>query len=173
MPASDKIDLNKIAKIFGLPAQEEIDELNWEGVADAGHYAEEEAEKEGLSAKKVEKAREEAEMEAQDEIYHQYHNALTSVADQIFEAHGLRLVPVRQGERYPFEYRVQPDGGGWAAAAQKIVNTISGVGMFGIPREDYVRSPRTFVLSHLHHVRDYPEVYGTASAKRIYEGAWR
>lgn len=33
------IDRDKLAKLLGLPSWEDVDEMNWEMVADAGHYA--------------------------------------------------------------------------------------------------------------------------------------
>jgi hypothetical protein len=65
-------------------------------------------------------------------------------------------------------------GLGALGAVADIVETIDGVGMFGIPTEDWIgKKAREFVLTHWGHVRYWPDVYGGASAQRIYERAWR
>lgn len=172
---SDKINLDQIAKMFKLPTQEDIDESNLDYASEARSAAEDYAAKEGRSAKAVEKAGLEAEREAMDEVFRNYHGAVMAAADHLFEKHALGLVPVRKSERYPYEFRIQPLAGEtWSSAAKFIVQTIDGVGMFEISPDDYRGSKaREFVLSHYGHIRYWPEVYGEASAQRIYDRSWR
>lgn len=107
---------------------------------------------------------------------------MEAAANEIFEAHHLELVPVKKGERTPFEYRIKPvEGKTWEDAAYAIRETIHGVGIFDIPVErgdfgkiEFEGEPaRQWVLTRKHHMAYYPEVYGTASAERIYERSWR
>lgn len=170
---SDKIDLDRLAVMFKLPEWDSVLEANtdfiWENVKAAEGQAEE-----GTSEEELEKIRQEADSEAQDEVYHQYHGAVTKAAEEIFSAHHLELVPVRKGERYPFEYRIEPSSGKtWKDAARQLAETINGVGLTYEDPSEYNKAPRQYVLSRLGWLRSYPEVYGTPSAARIYEYSWR
>jgi len=176
MPTSDKVDLERIARALKLPLPDEVDEGSLDYASEAGHFAYEGAIKEGMTEKQAEKEREKAEIEAQDETYHQYHGAVMAAADRLFEKHGLGLMPLRKSERYPFEFKIIPiRGETWGSAAKWIVQTIDGVGMFEIPAEDYAgeRKAKEFVLTHWGHIRHWPEVYGERSARDTYEKAWR
>lgn len=170
---TDKIDLARIVKMFDLPDEEAIWESNWEYLAEARSIARKEAD-EDATEEEIEKAENEAENAAQEEIWGNYHNAVTSAADQLFEVHDLELVPVRKGERYPFEFRIQPvSGKTWKDAARKLAATINGVGLTYEDPSEYGRAPRQYVLSRLGWVSSYPEVYGSSSASSIYERSWR
>jgi len=172
-PKPDRIDVDRIAKMFGLPDYDKVQESNIEYLSQAYEPALREAKEEGLSDTKAEERAQKAEEAAQDELYRTWHSAVMAAADRIFEAHALYLMPARAGERTPYEYVIRPDQGKtWDDAARKIAATIEGVGMFEIPVED-LRAAKKFVLSHLGHMSSYPEVYGTSSASRIYESSWR
>ena len=170
---SDKIDLDRLAAMFKLPDWDGVLEANtdyvWENEKTAVRQAEE-----GTSEKEIEKIREEAQIEAQDEVYSNYHGAVMRAAEEIFGEHHLDLVPVRKGERYPFEYRIEPSSGKtWKDAARQLATTINGVGLTYEDPSEYTKAPKQYVLSRLGWVRSFPEVYGTPSAARIYESSWR
>jgi hypothetical protein len=166
---SDKITIEQLAKMFGLPDWDKIDEMNqqhyWE-MTQGGDYEDEDA-------------RMEAEQEAQAEVYNQWYDAVESTASKLFETHGLELKPAgKQGtptRRY--DLKIVPSAS-WNDAADKIRETINGVGMFHFNslREFLDSGPytaREAVLAHLGTIKNYPAVYGSGSAHQMYERAWR
>lgn len=170
---TDKIDLDRIAKMFDLPEWDGVLESNVDFVFENARVAEEQADKEATE-KELKKIREEAEIEAQDEVYSNWHGAVTSAADELFGFHHLQLIPVKKGERYPFEYRIEPASGKtWSDAAKQLSTTINGVGLTYEDPSEYGKTPKKYVLSRLGWISRYPEVYGTSSADRIYERSWR
>lgn len=171
--ATDKVDLDRLARMFKLPEWDSVLEANIDYVDENVRTAEREADEDATEAE-LEKIREEAEIEAQDEVYSQYHGAVMSAAEQLFGEHHLELVPVKKGERYPFEFRIEPvSGKTWKDAAKQLATTINGVGLTYEDPSEYGRAPRQYVLSRLSWVSSYPEVYGSSSASRIYERSWR
>lgn len=173
---SDVLPLHKIAKLFGLPDLDDLVELNADYIAEQAHAAQRAAEAEGEDA---EKAWEEASHAAENEIVDKWSDAVLAAATELFGAHGLDLE-----ERKPrgkalriWEYKVVPQEN-WRDAADKIRGTINGVGMFHFSSlKEFLDSgpwtAREAVLQHLSMVRRYPDVYGTSSARRLYEGGWR
>jgi len=170
-------DLDKIAKMFSLPTIDEVEEMNVEYKDEAYRAGYDEAKSEGESDEKAEERAFKFEQAAGDEIVRNWHNAVTSVAEQLFGAHKLELVQRRKKETLPFEYYVIPTET-WREAANEIRETINGVGTSHFSSlKEFLESgpytPREAVENHLGYVRHYPEVYGTSSAGRIYESAWR
>lgn len=114
-----------------------------------------------------------------NELYETWHRAVLSAAKALFREHDLDLVPRTGRGRLPYEFKVRPlPGKSWEDAADKIRKTINGVGDFyyGSLREYLKSGPytaREAVLSDLHWIESYPDVYGTKSAKRMYEQMWR
>lgn len=114
--------------------------------------------------------------EAETEAYHNYHNALMHVAENLFELHGLILAPVhfpRSDKRYPTEFQIAPEKS-WDVAARKLLTTINGVGDISFSSlKDFLDSgpytARQAVLSHLGYIGRYPDVYGTPNAERQFE----
>lgn len=174
-----KTTIDTLATMFDLGDSEKLIEGNLEYIAEGGGYAYSEAIKEGRSEEEAEKVREEAETTAQDEIYGNWHSGVESAAEELFGVHDIALQPVRKTERHPYEYRVVPARGKtWRDAADKIRQTINGMGPFWFKDlKEFLESgpytPRQAVESHLGHVASYPEVYGTASAQHIFERSWR
>ena len=164
---SDKTTIEELARTFDLPSWDRIDELNQEFYWQQSHGAEDE------------EAQLEAEREAQEEVFATWYDAVESAVSKLFEAHGLELKGVtrRKGERRPFELKIIPTTS-WTDAANKIRETINGVGSFYYrDLREFLSSgpytPRQAVLSHLQWIKRYPDVYGTTSAHRLYENAWR
>jgi hypothetical protein len=161
---SDKITIDQLAKMFGLPDWDKIDEMNQQHYWEMSRGAEDQ---------------EEAEQAAQTEIYNQWYDAVESTASKLFEAHGLELKPTgKQGtptRRYDF--KIVPSTS-WNDAADKIRETINGVGYFHTNNlSEFLRSgpytAREAVLAHLGHIKSYPAVYGSRSAQQMYDHAWR
>lgn len=130
-----------------------------------------------------EAAREAAESEAISEIWRQWYDGVHDAAEVLLGKHGLTLEPAPYAPPHyeakrPFEYRVRPVKG-WKEAAEQIMETINGVGYFYSPDvrtfryQSSCKSYRDLALSHLHHVKHQPEVYGDYSARQIFERAWR
>jgi hypothetical protein len=158
-----KIDVDQIVKMFGLPAWDDIDELN-------SHYYWE-------SAKGAEDP-EAAEQEARDDLYGKWYDAVTGVAESLFGEHGLDLDPIgKHKDKRPYYFKIVPKTD-WKDAANKIRTTMGGVGYFDFNtlREFLDSGPYTAtqaVLSHLGTIADYPRVYGSGSARTMYDSAMR
>lgn len=168
------INVDTLAAMFKLPSWDKTDECNIEYIWETGQYAYSEALKEGKSEAEAEESREEAERIESEDMFHKWHRAVTVAVGQMFEKHGLALKPRRKGEAYPFEYKIVALAG-WKDAADKIIDTINGVGYFhfGTVR-DFIssgpyRTARQAVLHHVGWIPDHAEVYGTSSARMIYE----
>lgn len=94
-----KANIDEIANTLGLPTWEKWSE-NFE-YFDTYHHAKERAKQEALDEGESEeeaetageKAGEEAEQEEQTEDFNKYYDNLMHVAEQVFEQHGLKLVP--------------------------------------------------------------------------------
>lgn len=164
----DKINIDQLAKLFDLPDWERIDEINQQ------HYWEM-----SRGAGDDEDAQLEAERAAQDEVYGQWYDAVESAASKLFEEHGLELDPTgKQGTaKRRHDFKIVPSNS-WSDAANKIRETINGVGTFHFDnlREFLDSGPytaRQAVLSHLGYVKRYPAVYGGLGAHQMYEQAWR
>lgn len=164
----DKITIDQLAKMFGLPDWDKIDEMNQQHYWEMARGAEDE------------EAQMEAEQEAQGEVYRQWYDAVESAANKLFEEHGLELrgSPLRKGKDSgrPHTLKIFPSAT-WNTAADKIRETINGVGDFHFDslREFLDSGPYTAkqaVLSHLGAIRSYPAVYGGQGARQMYDSAW-
>ena len=167
--ATDKINIDQLAKLFGLPDWEKIDEMNQQ------HYWEV-AQQGPDNSEAAEEAAEEA---AQTEVYGQWYDAVESTASKLFEEHGLELSPTgKQGTKdRRYDFKIVPSTS-WDDATNKIRETINGVGDFHFNnlREFLSSGPYTAkqaVLSHLGYIKRYPAVYGGLGAHQMYENAWR
>jgi hypothetical protein len=160
-PTSSKIDVDRIVKLFGLPEWDDVDERN----SDYYYQAASGAEDTDAAADAV-----------RDELYGNWYDAVTGVAERLFGEHGLELDPVGKGKR-PFEFKVVPKQN-WNDAANKIRETINGVGYFHFNNlaeflESGPYTAQQAVLSHLGSIADHPRVYGSGSARSMYDAAIR
>lgn len=172
---SDKITIDQLAAMFELPDWDRIDELNqqhyWEASRGAGD----------------EKAQLDAERAEQDDVYAKWYDAVESAASKLFEEHGLELQPAgkwhpsthakTKAERRPHQMKIVPSNS-WNDAANKIRETINGVGTFHFnDLKEFLHSgpytARQAVLSHLGYIKRYPHVYGGLGANQMYEQTWR
>jgi hypothetical protein len=169
-PPSDKITIDQLAKLFGLPDWDSVDERNQQ------HYWEMSRGAEG------EDAQMEAEREAQEEVYRQWYDAVESTAEHLLGEHGLELLAMKHTRKVNQNYRphvlkIIPSSG-WDDAADKIRETINGVGdvhfnSLGEFLKAEASTAKQAVLSHLGYVKRYPAVYGGLGANQMYEQAWR
>lgn len=178
--SSDKRNIDQLAQMFDLPPYDDVDELNRDHIMEAGHYAYKSAIEEDESEDEAEAAREKAEMRAQDEIFGNWYDAVERAASQLFDEHDLELQPTgKQGTKERrYEFKIVPKTS-WLKSAEKIRQTADGVGFayVGNDVKEFLSlgpwSPRQAVLEHLGVIRSYPEVYGSSSARHIYDHAFR
>lgn len=172
---TDRIDVDQFAKMFKLPSWESVQEQNVDYISESSGYARREGRQEDMSEEEIEAASQKAEEEASEEVYRNWHGAVTSAADELFGHHKLVLVPLRKKKTpYPFEFRIEPaHGATWGDAAKALAATIDGVGLTYEDPNEYARAPKNYVLSRLGWIGAYPEVYGTSNPSRIYERSWR
>lgn len=177
---SDRRNIDQLAAMFDLPPWDDIDELNRENIWIPGNQAYESAIEEGESEDVAEKARERAEERAGEEIYNTWYDAVERAAEELFGKHHLELVQTgRQGTpKRRYEFKIVPKVS-WRDAAEKIRQTADGVGYAYVGNDvnEFLKlgpwTPRQAVLEHLGVIADYPEVYGSHSARQIYEVAFR
>ena len=167
---SDKITIDQLAKLFGLPDWDKIDEMNqqhyWEVSRGAGD----------------EDAQMEAERAEQDQVYRNWYDAVEHVAEKLFGEHGLEFLAMKNVRKLHQNYRPHSlkiiPSNSWSDAADKIRETINGVGDFHFDslKEFLASGPytaRQAVLAHLGYIKRYPAVYGGLGAHQMYENAWR
>jgi hypothetical protein len=167
---TDKINIDELAKLLGLTSWDEQEEYALSYITEAAGI------EEGDSDAEVERK----EMAVQDDVYRNWHDAVESVADEIFDQHNMELQPLvaRGRKQVAYEYRIVPRVS-WADVASKLIDTINGVGMweFNSVKELKEVGPyntvKQAVLAHLGHIKRRPEVYGTSSPRTLYERAWR
>jgi hypothetical protein len=168
--SSDNTDMDRIAKLFSLPTSEDL--MNYE--SDIYHYAYNQALKDGESEEEAEKTALKAEEEEQTENYHKWYDAVEHVADKFFGEHGLKVIRRRNGkDNRPFDLKLVPEKS-WTDAAEKIRETINGVGYFHFDtlKELLDSGPytaREAVLNHIGYVPQWSEVYGEGSPRSMYD----
>jgi hypothetical protein len=166
---SDVRNMDQLAKMFGLPDSESVIERNEQYIHEVADEANEGDDESIMDAQE----------RAEREVYEKWHAAVQHAADVLFDKHDLELAPIYRDKKkldYPYEYRVTPRHS-WPDAADKIRETINGVGMFQFDTlKEFLDSgpytAREAVLSHLAYIKDYAEVYGSTSAARLYERAF-
>jgi len=161
---SDKISIAQLATLFGLPDWDRVDDMNQDTYWEMARGAED---------------TEEAERAAQEEVYNKWYDAVESAAANLFEHHGLELQPTgkKGSEKRSYDLKIVPSKS-WDDAANKIRETINGVGNFHFnDLREFLRSgpytAKQAVISHLGYIKRYPDVYGSSSASRLYESASR
>jgi hypothetical protein len=164
---ADKITIEQLAKMFGLPDWDRIDEMNQSYYDQYAADVESDPYEGGVAADAV-----------RDEVFATWYDAVEHAAEKLLGEHGLELAPTgkKSGKR-PFELKIIPTLN-WNDAANKIRETINGVGNFHFNnlREFLDSGPytaRQAVLEHLGYIKRHPEVYGNNSAHSMYERAWR
>lgn len=176
-PISDVVDLDEIARDFKLTTITDYDDSIIDSFADTWSHARKEALSEGMSEDEADEKAREAEQAERDEAVGHYMDAILRVADKLYGEHGLVLEPKHKGKGRSFEYKVAPEKS-WSDAANKIRETINGVGMFEFrDLQDFLRSgpytARQAVLSHLHWIADWPSVYGEGTPRSMVDRQMR
>jgi len=167
---ADKITIDQLAKLLGLPDWDSIDEKNQH------HYWEMSRGGEG------EDAQIEAEQQAQEEVYRQWYDAVESAAEKLFGEHGLEFLAMKNVRKLHQNYRphilkIIPSKS-WDDAADKLRETLNGVGDFHFDSlREFLKAEastaKQAVLVHLGSIKRYPAVYGGLGANQMYEQAWR
>lgn len=175
-PVSDKVNIDALAAMFGIPAWDDLQQRNADYFGEAYQSAYNYVVRVGGSEARAEREALKAEREAQDSLYRQWRNALLGAVEGEFEEHLLELVPMGR-RKDPYEFRVVPTKG-WREAASKILGTLNGVGdfSFGSMRDFLASGPysaREAVLRHIHWIPSRATVYGRRSAERAYYDAMR
>lgn len=175
-----KLTIYELAEMLGLPDYSTVEEQNVDAISEQGYYAdkaereeiarwESELSEEEIEAR-AEKARYKAEEEAQKDLFSQWVGGVDAAAETIWGFHGFDI----QSRHADTARIVTPARGEtWASVAAKIAQTINGVGLTYVEPEEYSRAPKKWVAEHLGSMQVQPEVYGTASAERIYEASFR
>lgn len=176
---SDKINIDELAKLFDLTEWDKIEEMNDHYLHEIQSQAEQQAE---ANDEDPEDAGTAAFQEAQTDLFNNWYDAIEYVAGGLFKEHGLELLAMRHTRKVnknyrPYELKIVPQRS-WTDAANRLRETINGVGDFHFHSlRDFLDSgpytARQAVLAHLSYVRRYPDVYGTPSAQRLYEYAWK
>lgn len=169
---NNKVSLERLCDLFNLPTLDSVydDSLDW--VSEVGWHAEKCALDNGATEAEAEAAREEAESEANTEAFDKWRAGVLAASERLFELHGLRLAPLKDGT-----FAVKPEKS-WDDVLTQIRQTINGVGYFYFAtNREFLRSgpytPMQGALLHLHWMADYPEVYGEERARATYDRAWR
>lgn len=171
------LTVNEVATLFGLDTYDTLDDDSMDYRYEVGQSAYEEALKRGMDEDAAEQAREYAEEEISRDLFYQWHGAVLKAADHLFDAHGMKLVPVRPRDRYCTQFKILPTTT-WKNAANEVRKTINGVGEFYYASvrafcDAMPDTPRGTALTHLHWLVEYPRVYGTTTARSMYERAFR
>jgi hypothetical protein len=169
-----KLTIDEIANMFDLPAWDLIDSFNFDNYLACAESAVQD-----FSG--TEEGRKEAYYQAQDRaserLFKAWHEAVITAAEQEFEKHEIILVPCKvKGEipDCPYQFKIAP-AKSWRRSANKIRNTINGVGYFYCADLQALLlsgpyTPREAVLAHLGYVPDCHRVYGDdEGAKSRYE----
>lgn len=171
---SDTIDIDTLANLLRDPSFDDFWPSYENYVTQEERDAFRAAQSEGYSEEEAEDAANRAGAEASDRVRRAWVEAVVSVAQDLFQNYGLTLIPkddsrgVPEFRRsLPHHFKVMPETS-WNDAAEKILETINGVGLFEFRSlRDFLDSgpytAREAVLSHLHYIRRYPDVYGGPS----------
>jgi hypothetical protein len=159
---TDKLSLDRICRLLGVSTPEKWDDDNidsfcgvWDWMVKDGHTEEE---------------CQEAEQAERQEQWEKYRGAVMTVAEEVFDKHGLELTEMKRG----YVYRVHPNPGRtWSDCANRILATINGYGPFYFSSlREFLDSgpwtPREAVLHHLGWIPDWYEVYeGGKASNRV------
>ena len=108
-----------------------------------------------------------------DEAWIRYSNALESCCKKLLELHHLDLSPTKK----PWLFKIVPKES-WEKSAAEVMQTINGHGLFyfaslRIFLDSGPYTPRAAVLTHLHWLKKWPEVYEGTKASRMFDRMYR
>lgn len=127
----------------------------------------------GATEEQADQAALDAENEEESAACEQYMQAVLFVANKLFEEHHLFLEEVKSKKGFASTYKVIPKIS-WKDSAAELIKTINGVGMFEFDSvKEFCNStpatPKATVLTHLHWVKDWVEVYEGGKASHMVE----
>ena len=171
---SNKITFDQLCSLLGVSSLSDLEEDFFRNQSGASYsFAYSCAIQSDKSEEEAEEIAREAEGQDLGEYTNKYILAVESVAGALFNFHYLNLIETKT----ELTYRIVPMHG-WAKAANEIIRTINGVGMFYFSslREFFKSGPytsRSAVLEHLHHIPYYYEVYEGSKARSMVEKKMR
>lgn len=163
------IDIDQLAHIFGLPEsleffeQVQTDDSTWN---EAYEYL---VKEERLTKSQAVKKADKYQQEHDDELMRKYSNSVGSAAGYFFEQCGMELQEVKNEGRYEII-------GDAEEAASAIIEIINGIGLTYSSLSDFRESYGSLseaVMVHLPYLKHYAEVYGTSSARTLFDKSMR
>lgn len=144
----------------------------FESSGDTYHYVLADALREGKTQEEAEALALEAEAEEEREAWEKFKDAVEFIARDLFDKHDL-VLDARDDDTYHVVPRTS-----WRVSADHIRETINGVGYFYFAGlREFLNSipctPREAVASHMHWVKDWPNVYEGSKAWSLVERRWR
>lgn len=174
-PSKDpiEVDIDTLSGKLGLPTwDDELDNLETSDVwRDAFRSALKEAEDDGLHSEVAEAVAREKADDYESELINNYYKAWNTSRLEALEV-TLDHANITL-EQMNDKWFIVPKKS-WKDSAAHIVEVINGVGLFYFESVDELLDGYTLregILSHIHHLKHYGDVYGTDSAKRIFERA--
>ncbi len=180
------VTIDELARLLALPTYDEVHERADDFIWETAHQSWDEDEDGDTDSDAFMERMQEVES---DEVFKPWHSGVEAAATRAFQEHGMALEAMKPAkgapkDARPWQYKISPlsDDGrskttSWARPAEMMVDTINGVGPFYFSSvKDFVDSgpwtTKSAVLSHLHWMRRYPEVYGARPYRSTYDEAW-
>jgi hypothetical protein len=169
-PVSNTFDFEGLCEAFGLKADlHKFMESNVDYFGETYAHVYNDAKRKGKTDKAAEKAAEKEERQLSDAAGQAYIYAAYSAIEKQAENHFDLNVEQKGSNKYTVSPRKD-----WKTSLKAIIETINGVGYFHFSsvRELLQSGPfteREAVLSHLHYLKDYGEVYGEIRLQREFE----
>jgi len=141
------VDYDRIADLLGVPTLNEMDDKYWWECAPDDPTSEDPHSSE------------------RDEYWSRYANGLMAVFEELCEVHDLVLDQRGKEPVWVVRPKVR-----WKYSAKCVMETINGVGLFhfnNLPEflDSGPYTERAAVLTHLHWLKRYPDVYGSGSIR--------
>lgn len=158
----NKFSIQQVAEILGQDFDAHVERLN-EYSYEYYHDVYNQSIDSGLSEQEaIDRAESEESYQVEQE-YNRYQNAVEKTAENILNKHNLLLCKQEDG------YVVQPKTT-WRDSLKEIIETINGVGYFYFHSVDEFLDSGPYgeeegVMTHLHWVKRYPDVYGDTSIR--------
>lgn len=164
------ITFDQLCSNLGTETMEEMNDRLMSVGDGCYHAVYTDAIREGCSEEEAEKRGQDSESEELGEYQDKYIRAVKKVSIKLFAEHHLSL---KETKKNSLIYRIMPDIS-WRNSADAIRETINGFGYFRFDlMKDFLSSgpytSRSAVLSHLHCIFDWSEVYEGTKAKYLVE----
>ena len=163
----DTLDMLIRVMDLDLPTTQEVEESLMDYPSGSYEYAMKQAKEDGFTDDEAEVKAQEAEQEERDDEFKKYVQRIVNTINYLLNFHDIELEVKKK--RYYLTSK------SWKETAEKVKETINGMGPFWYdslkefkevgPYKSYCAA----VCSHLHWLKDYPQVYGETSYRRVYE----